>query len=182
MGENKGHYSPKVATLDHFRSAIDRSAPAGMVSNLATWYFKTRFERVSVLKHMVPEAISEAAKLDMPSADAIWDLVVNEERSLGRERPPLHIQYGWDAVDGLNYLRTHRQMDTKLAARIGEAVETWVRAVYSDDLDATVSALNEVGLLLRNHTAHIVNGNRSAALKAAEQAIENLPSAPAPTP
>lgn len=181
MGENKGDYSPKVATLDHFRSAIERSGLTGATSNLATWYFKSKFERVSVLKHMVPEAISEAAKLDMPSADTIWDLVVNEERSLRRERPPLHIQYGWDAVDGLNYLRTHRQMHTKLAERIGRAAEAWVRAAHGDDLDATVSALDEVGLLLRNHTAHIVTGNRTIALKTVGEAIDNLPSSPAPS-
>lgn len=182
MGEDKGHYSPKVATLDHFRSAIDRSAPAGMVSNLATWYFKTRFERVTVMKGRVPEMIAEASKLDnMPSAETVWRIVVDEDRSLRRARPPLHVQYGWDAIDGLNHLLTHRQMDTKLATRIGKAVETWVQAVHSDDLDATVSALDEVGLILRNHTAHIVTGNRTVALKAAEEAVENLPSTPAPT-
>jgi hypothetical protein len=181
MGEDKGHYSPKVATFDHFKFAIERSAPSGMRSNLATWYFKTRFERVAVMKDQVPEMIAKASQLDnMPMADIVWRIVVDEERSLSRERPPLHIQYGWDAVDGLNHLRTHRQMDTKLSGRIGQAVEAWVQAAHGDDLDATVSALDEVGLLLRNHTAHIMNGNRLAALKASDQAVDNLPHAPNP--
>jgi hypothetical protein len=181
MGQDKGNYSPKVATLEHFKSAVERSGLAGSTCNLATWYFRSRFERVSVLKHMVPEAVSEASKLEMPSAEIIWDLVVKQGLSLNRERPPLHIQYGWDAVDGLNHLRTLRQMDTKLSGRISSAIETWVKAAHGDDLDATVAALDEVGLLLRNHTAHIANGNRMAALKAVGEAVENLPTVSAPS-
>lgn len=182
MGDDNRSYFPKVATFEHFGSSLRRSAPVGADANLATWYFKTKFERVTVMKGHVPEMIAQASKLDnMPSAETVWRIVVDEERSLRRARPPLHVQYGWDAIDGLNHLLTHRQMDTKLATRIGKAVETWVQAVHSDDLDATVSALDEVGLILRNHTAHIVTGNRTVALKAAEEAVENLPSTPAPT-
>lgn len=181
MGENKGIYSPEIATLEDFISSISRCALPGTQPNLATWYFTSKFQRVPALRHAMPEMVAEAAKLDMPSAETIWNLVVNEERSLRRERPPLHIQYGWDAVDGLNYLRSHRNMDTKLAERIGRAVETWVQAAHSEDLDATTSAMNEVGLLLRNHTAHIANGNRLIALKAISEAVDNLPSAPSPT-
>jgi hypothetical protein len=180
MGENKGNYSPKVATLDHFTSAVERSAPAGTASNLATWFFKSKFERITVMRHLVPDMIAEAAKLDMPSAETVWGILVNEDRSLKRELPALHIQFGWEGIDGLNYLRTHRQMDTKLAERIGKAVEGWVKVVHDDDLNATASALNEVRLLLQNHTVHIRTGNRLTALKAVEEAIDNLPSAPAP--
>jgi hypothetical protein len=175
MGQDKGDYSPKVATLEHFKSAVERSGLPGSPPNLATWYFKSRFERVSVLKHLVPDAVSAAAKLEMPSAEIVWSLVVDQERSLNRDRPPLHIQYGWDAVDGLNHLRTLRQMDTKLSERIGRAVEAWVEAAHGGDLDETVNALDEVGLLLRNHTVHIDNGNRRAALKAVGEAVGNLP-------
>ena len=182
MGQDKGIYSPKVATLDYFTSAVERSGLPGSPPNLATWYFKSRLERVSVLKHMVAEAVSEASKLKMPSPEVIWDLVVNQDLSIIRERAPLHIQYGWDAVDGLNHLRTSRQMDTKLSGRISRAVEGWVAAAHSDDLDATVVALEEVGLLLRNHTAHIASGNRLMALKAVGEATENLPTFSAPAP
>lgn len=182
MGQDKGTYSPKVATLDYFALAVERSGLPGSPPNFATWYFKSRFERVAVLKHLVTEAVSEASKLNMPSAAVIWDLVVNQDLSIARARAPIHIQYGWEAVDGLNHLRTLRQMDTKLSERISRAVEAWVVSAHSDDLDATVAALEEVGLLLRNHTAHIASGNRLAALKAVGEATDNLPASPAPTP
>ena len=182
MGTDRGTYSPKVATLDYFKSAVELSGSPGTSPNLATWYFKSKFQRIPVLNHMVSEAVSEAATLEMPTPKVIWDLVVNQDLSITRERPPLHIKYGWDAVDGLNHLRTSRKMDSKLSERIGMAIETWVKAAHCDDLDATVDALDEVGLLLRNHTAHIANGNRSAALKAIRDAVDNLPTPHAPTP
>jgi hypothetical protein len=180
MGDDNKTYSPRVATFEHFERSIRSSAPADMNANLATWYFKTRFERVPTYKMYVPELVSQASEFEMPSARDIWDIVVVEDKSIRRKPQERHIQLGWSAAEGLNDLRRLREMDSRLSTRIATAVENWVAAAHSGDLEQITDSLEAIRLTLTNHTGHITGGNKFVALEAVGKAIESLPVAPAP--
>lgn len=174
-GSDKGHFWPAVATYEHFKKSVDRSVK-DQEPNLATWYFSTKYERVQVMQFILPEMLVEAAKLDMPSARTVWDVVVVDGRQIHREYPDRHIAAGWRGIEELIFLRTQREMNSVLSQDIDKVAKKWVAAVHDGDLQAVTDALEAAQDVLQNRCRHIMIGNKGMALRFVEEAFDHLPS------
>lgn len=177
MGSDKGYYSPKVATFDHFNAAVERSGPGGKGGNFATWYFRTSWSNVTLLKHRVEAAVEQAAELAMPSTRVFWNTVVVDKLSVHRNAAPNHIHLAWSGMFELRRLLDDENILPHKYKEIREALTSWVAAVHSTEPSAIAESIERGRDIMRTHARLFPSGNASSALRAFNDALENAPNA-----
>lgn len=177
MGSDKGYYSPKLATFDHFNAGVERSGPGGKGGNFATWYFRTSWSRITVLKHRVEAAVEEAAKLAMPSTRVFWDTVVVDQLNVQRDPAPKHIYHAWSGMFELRRLLEDENILPHKYQEFRGALTSWVAAVHASEPSAITESIERGRDIMRTHARLFPSGNASSALRAFNDALEHMPQA-----
>ncbi len=174
MGSDKGIYSPKVATFEHFRKQVEINGRAGEPGTVATWYFKTKFSGNPYLQSRLPRTLEFAEKINVPSPRVIWDIVVVDGNRIARDQPPSYVHRGWRAMEELGVLLGHRNMTPSLSSGISETLHRWVSAVHTEDVDAMRETL-EAARPLTSQGRSLSAGNMVMAAKEIDEALDKLP-------
>lgn len=123
MGSNKGHWSPKVCSREHFVAHVARSAPEGR-GNLATWYV-SHYNRQ-------PTPVDWPVALD---AGTVFDLVTTGDLAVRRAKSPPEVHAAWsvagDIRQSLEY-RTMKPVHPGIHKRFTEVTKQLVEAAHGD--------------------------------------------------
>ena len=132
MCSDKGHWSPKVATKEMFCTMVDRSGPDGTGGTIATWHAACKAQG---FRRDTDDAKRDALEVDVPSAAAYWEAVVENRLSIHRPtRPNAAV---WRAVHEIvqYVLRDDTGQLARQAAKASEAIDE-----VSDRIKAELAA------------------------------------------
>jgi hypothetical protein len=188
-GSQKGTWSPKTATREQFVAMVERSGPGGGGGTIATWHARSRFTSVawspSTAKEMSERAAEAASKLDVPSADEIWDVVVDDGTSLDRRYDDAATIRGWSGVEELRSVagNSGNSASPRILVGIDDKVRAWIAAVHSDDRPAMSDAIRDVVATARNLRGVVASpGNLEMAIRDLEASSEHLSAEVVPAP